>query len=233
MRWKATWVRRIPIRLRIDKKKTLWFIINSSSSGRLGSGHKRRRGSAQPSPSGVKKTKEEIDRDYREKRKGEMNELKKENKILQESKWRFLGQMDQMKMEVRERGEEIISLRIKLDRHDNSLRELEEKLTASGEEKMTALKEEHAQEKLELNTHMNEILEQNTEMKAMLERKNVECAQYAQEKLELNTRMNAILEQHREMKAMLERKNVEYAQNNSMETHNNYSDYVYFPSFYD
>ncbi|KAJ6855926.1 hypothetical protein NC651_040522 [Populus alba x Populus x berolinensis] len=198
-----------------------------------GSGHKRRRGSAQPSPSGVKKTKEEIDRDYREKRKGEMNELKKENKILQESKWRFLGQMDQMKMEVRERGEEIISLRIKLDRHDNSLRELEEKLTASGEEKMTALKEEHAQEKLELNTHMNEILEQNTEMKAMLERKNVECAQYAQEKLELNTRMNAILEQHREMKAMLERKNVEYAQNNSMETHNNYSDYVYFPSFYD
>lgn len=203
-----------------------------------GSGHKRRRGSAQPSPSGVKKTKKEIDRDYREKRKGEMNELKKENKILQESKWRFLGQMDQMKMELRERGEEIISLRIKLDRHDNSLRELEEKLTASGEEKMTALKEEHAQEKLELNTHMNAILEQNTEMKAMLERKNVECAQYAQEKLELNTRMNAILEQHREMKAMLEHKNVEYAQNNSMETptiaqDNNYSDYVYFPSFYD
>ena len=55
-----------------------------------------------------------------------MNELKKENKILQESKWRFVGQMDQMKMELRERGEEIISLRIKLDRHDNSLRELEE-----------------------------------------------------------------------------------------------------------
>ncbi|KAL3565829.1 hypothetical protein D5086_033875, partial [Populus alba] len=97
---------------------------STTIGGEAGSGHKRRRGSAQPSPSGVKKTKKEIDRDYREKRKGEMNELKKENKILQESKWRFLGQMDQMKMELRERGEEIISLRIKLDRHDNSLRNL-------------------------------------------------------------------------------------------------------------
>jgi len=52
--------------------------------------------------------------------------LKKENGILQESYWRFLGQIDQINMELRERGEEIISLRIKQDRHDNSLRELEE-----------------------------------------------------------------------------------------------------------
>ena len=55
-----------------------------------------------------------------------MNELKKENKILQESNWRFLGQMDLMKMELRERGEEVISLRIKQDRQNNSIRELEE-----------------------------------------------------------------------------------------------------------
>ncbi|KAG6738111.1 hypothetical protein POTOM_059670 [Populus tomentosa] len=186
-----------------------------------GSGHKRR-GSAQPSPSGVKKTKKEIDRDHREKRKGEMIELKKGNKILQESNWRFLGQMDQMKMELRERGEEIISLRIKLDRHDNSLRELEEKLIASGEEKMTALKDEHAQEIHAINQ------------------------KHEQEMLERNTQINAILEQNREMKAMLERIqytnalaiNVEHAQNNSMETptiaqDNNYSDHVNFPSFYD
>lgn len=98
-----------------------------------------------------------------------MNELKKENGILQESYWRFLGQIDQINMELRERGEEIISLRIKQDRHDNSLRELEE-LTASGEEKMSALKEEHAQEIHALKAkHAQELLERDRELNALKE----------------------------------------------------------------
>jgi hypothetical protein len=53
-----------------------------------------------------------------------------------------------------------------------------QKLIASGEEKMTALKEEHAQEIHALNQ------------------------KHKQEMLECNTEMNAILEQNREMKAI-------------------------------
>ncbi|KAG6738108.1 hypothetical protein POTOM_059667 [Populus tomentosa] len=110
------------------------------------SGHKRRRGSVQPSSSRAgKKSKQDIDRDHRAKKKEETNDLKKENGILQESNWRLLGKTDQMMMELRERGEEVISLRIMQDRQNNSIRELEEKLIALGkqhQQEIQALKEE-------------------------------------------------------------------------------------------
>ncbi|KAL3565828.1 hypothetical protein D5086_033874 [Populus alba] len=135
-----------------------------------GSGHKRRRGSVQPSSSRAgKKSKQDIDRDHRAKKKEETNDLKKENGILQESNWRLLGKTDQMMMELRERGEEVISLRIMQDRQNNSIRELEE-LTASGEEKMSALKEEHAQEIHALKAkHAQELLERDRKFNALKE----------------------------------------------------------------
>ncbi|KAJ6859602.1 hypothetical protein NC652_041781 [Populus alba x Populus x berolinensis] len=128
------------------------------------SGHKRRRGSVQPSSSRAgKKSKQDIDRDH------QTNDLKKENGILQESNWSLLGKTDQMMMELRERGEEVISLRIMQDRQNNSIRELEE-LTASGEEKMSALKEEHAQEIHALKAkHAQELLERDRKFNALKE----------------------------------------------------------------
>ncbi|KAL9345449.1 hypothetical protein Peur_063124 [Populus x canadensis] len=55
-----------------------------------GSGHKRPRGSVQPSSSRAgKKTKREIDRDYRERTKKKVEKLKAETEELKESKFRL------------------------------------------------------------------------------------------------------------------------------------------------
>ncbi|PNS91658.1 hypothetical protein POPTR_019G120200v4 [Populus trichocarpa] len=115
-----------------------------------GSGHKRRRGSVQPSSSTAgKKPKPEIDRDYRERKKKEVEKLKAETEELKKSKSHLDGQAFELRRDLKETREENTKLKIELERQSDSIHKLEKKLIASGE-KIHALKEQHAQEILVL-----------------------------------------------------------------------------------
>ncbi|XP_061944543.1 uncharacterized protein LOC133668605 isoform X2 [Populus nigra] len=132
-----------------------------------GSGHKRPRGSVQPSSSRAgKKTKREIDRDYRERKKeedeklkAEIEKLKAEIEKLKASNFHLEGQTFQLRMdqkdtkeEMKKISEENFNLKIVQKSQSGSILELGKKLIASGE-KIHALKEQHAPLNAELALH--------------------------------------------------------------------------------
>ncbi|KAL3565785.1 hypothetical protein D5086_033831 [Populus alba] len=110
-----------------------------------GSGHKRRRGSAQPSSSRAgKKSKRDIDRDHRVKKKKEVEKLKAEVKELEKSKCNLEGQASILEKLLNVRIEENTKQKIELQRQSDSILELEKKLIALGEhhqQEIQALKE--------------------------------------------------------------------------------------------
>ncbi|XP_073262720.1 uncharacterized protein [Populus alba] len=91
----------------------------------------------------LKETKEE---EEVEKLKAEIEKLKAEMEKLKESKFHADGQAFQSRMDLKETREENSNLKIVQKSQSDSILELEMVLTASGKEKMNALKEEHAQE---------------------------------------------------------------------------------------
>ncbi|KAG6738110.1 hypothetical protein POTOM_059669 [Populus tomentosa] len=142
------------------------------------SGHKRRRGSVQPSSSRAgKKSKSEIDRDYRERKKVEDEKLKAKTEELEKSNSHLEGQAFQLRMDLKETREEMketreenINLKIVQKSQSESIRELGKvELIASGE-KINALKEEHAQEIHALKAkHAQELLERDRKFNALSE----------------------------------------------------------------
>nr|XP_034889358.1 uncharacterized protein LOC118029557 isoform X4 [Populus alba] len=133
-----------------------------------GSGHKRRRGSVQPSSSRAgKKSKSEIDKDYRERKKAEIDNLKAEMEELKKSNSHLEGQVFELRKflektdeNLKETREENFNLKSVQKSQSDSILELE-KLTASGEEKMSALKAEHAQELQERDRKFNALKEEH------------------------------------------------------------------------
>ncbi|XP_073262980.1 uncharacterized protein [Populus alba] len=133
-----------------------------------GSGHKRRRGSVQPSSSRAgKKSKSEIDKDYRERKKvkidnlkAEMEELKKSNSHLEGQVFELRKFLEKTDENLKETREENFNLKSVQKSQSDSILELE-KLTASGEEKMSALKAEHAQELQERDRKFNALKEEH------------------------------------------------------------------------
>ncbi|XP_011018682.1 PREDICTED: uncharacterized protein LOC105121648 [Populus euphratica] len=128
-----------------------------------GCGRKRPRGSVQASSSRAgKKTKPEIDRDYRERKKEEVKNLKAEMEELKESKFHLDGQAFQLRMDLKETREENTNLKIVQKSQSDSILELEKNLIALGEhyqKEIRALKEEHAQKMLERDRELNALKE--------------------------------------------------------------------------
>ncbi|KAH8480025.1 hypothetical protein H0E87_030300 [Populus deltoides] len=110
------------------------------------SGHKRRRGSVQPSSSRAgKKPKPEIDKDYRERKKKEVEKLKAETEELKESKFRLEGQASTLEKQLKESREENTKLKIELERQSDSIHKLEKTMLERDGE-LNALKEEKARQ---------------------------------------------------------------------------------------
>ncbi|KAH8480026.1 hypothetical protein H0E87_030301 [Populus deltoides] len=139
-----------------------------------GSGHKRPRGSVQPSSSRAgKKTKREIDRDYRERKKDELKKVKAEMENLKESKIHLEGQASILKEQVstldknlKETSEECTKQKIELQRQSDSIHELEKELIALREDRekeIRALKEEHTQKMLERDREWNAFIREELE----------------------------------------------------------------------
>ncbi|XP_011018684.1 PREDICTED: uncharacterized protein LOC105121649 isoform X2 [Populus euphratica] len=126
-----------------------------------GSGHKRRRGSVQPSSSRAgKKSKRDIDRDHREKKKEEVEKLKAKAEELVKSNIHLEGQAFQLRMDLKETREENINLKIVQKSQSDSILELG-KTMLERDRVLNALKEEHAQEMLERDRELNALKEEH------------------------------------------------------------------------
>ncbi|KAL9345445.1 hypothetical protein Peur_063122 [Populus x canadensis] len=139
-----------------------------------GSCHKRPRGSVQPSSSRAgKKTKREIDRDYRERTKKKVEKLKAETEELKESKFCLEGQASTLEKQVstlekhlEKTSEEHTKQKIELQRQSDSIHELEKELIALREDRekeIRALKEEHTQKMLERDGEWNAFIREELE----------------------------------------------------------------------
>nr|XP_034888844.1 uncharacterized protein YGR130C-like [Populus alba]TKS00768.1 hypothetical protein D5086_0000179850 [Populus alba] len=135
----------------------------------------------------LKETKEE---EEVEKLKAEIEKLKAEMEKLKESKFHADGQAFQSRMDLKETREENSNLKIVQKSQSDSILELEMVLTASGKEKMNALKEEHAQEIHALKEERAQEKEEHAqEIHALKE-------EHAQEKEEHAQEIHALKEEH-------------------------------------
>ncbi|KAJ7002568.1 uncharacterized protein [Populus alba] len=136
-----------------------------------------------------RKSTQDINKD----RLAKMIEKKKKSKArmknLEKGYFQLEGQASQVTMDLKETREKYIEVLIGQKSHTDSILELQ-KLVASGGEKMSALKEEHAQEIHALKAkHAQELLERDRKFNALK-------AKHAQELLERDRKFNALKEEH-------------------------------------